>query len=136
MASIQQSLGQYLKGGPKQIESVELLCPMANIDDEWIWAKADKKDWDLVIEEAGRTCKILAIRQPRLPKRQQPATSVEGSFTRGPVVLVYGTTKGAVTEWYPRISNQDKEWPPRLSETINRPVSYKVSENFIYYTVT
>lgn len=124
MSSIQQSLGQYLKGGPKRIDSVEMLCPMFNIDDEWIWAKADKKDWDLIIEEVGRTRKILAIRQP---KGLQSATISDSSFARGPVVLVYGKTDRGLTQWSHTHSNQNKDWPPAYHQTINRPVSYKVS---------
>ncbi|KAF8196154.1 hypothetical protein BJ912DRAFT_128573 [Pholiota molesta] len=115
MATIKQSLGQYLKGGPTMIDAVELLCPMLDMDDEWAWAKADKKDWDLIIEEVERTRKTLGIRQPK-----------DVGFTRGPVVLAYGEPHLGLTQWTSTPSaDESKKWPRPGYATIDRPRSYK-----------
>jgi hypothetical protein len=121
MATIKQSLGQHLKGGPNMIDSVELLGPMLDMDDEWVWAEADKKDWDLIIGEVGRTCKTLVICQPK-----------DVGLIRGHVVLAYSEPHLGLTQWTSTPSaDESKKWPRPGYVSINRPRSYKVSGNLI-----
>jgi hypothetical protein len=99
MAAIKQSLGQYLKGGPNMIDAVELLCPMLDMDNEWVWAEADQKDWDLLIEEVGRTRKTLGIRQSKdvgQGKCACPCVPVRG--VRGCAGLRSGVCAGSVID--------------------------------------
>jgi hypothetical protein len=114
MSSLQQSLGRYLNDGPETIDSVDILCPMLNIDNEWIWAEADKKDWDRVIQELQRTRKMLAIRER---KASRSAPELDRPFYKGPVFLTYGEKIDGLTKW---TTNNSAIY-------IDRPASFKVS---------
>ncbi|KAF8196176.1 hypothetical protein BJ912DRAFT_956657 [Pholiota molesta] len=113
IAAVERNLGEHLPGG--KADSMAIFCQMLNSDNEWIWAKADREDWDLVRERLLVTGKALGL--GHIGRAATPA------FIRGPVTLAYRTSGTA--KWFQIASNVE----------IPRPRSYLEARDLIVSSV-
>ena len=125
MGAIKETLGQYLHGGPGEINFVDILCPMLNIDDEWVWAESNKKDWNLMIDELLQTRKVLGVRHRNVSFQWRTKMDDMADFVRGPLMLTHGKIVGGHFKWtdIPKNVNWQND-----RTVINRPASYEVSD--------
>jgi hypothetical protein len=82
MKAIERNLGERLPSG--KADRIDIFCRMLNSQDEWIWAKADRADWDIVRAELALTAKPLGIRvQSYLNAVIRPP------FVKGQMIVAY-----------------------------------------------
>lgn len=98
---------------------MDILCQMLNDQKNWIWAKADPADWDIVREELALTGKSLGVRQQHHVQVQRNAATPR-PFIGGPITLMQRreAKDGNPTGWY-------------VVCLIERPRSFRVSCNLV-----
>lgn len=119
ITAIEHSLGEYLPGG--KADAIDIFCQMLSRSNEWIWAKADGADWDLVREHLRLSQNALGIR-PQNDVRHSIVT--KPLFIKGPITLTFGERNAVSTsKWTPVAAN--------LNTQMDRPESYQVSCNIV-----
>ncbi|KAF8162234.1 hypothetical protein BJ912DRAFT_935575 [Pholiota molesta] len=94
MKAIERNLGECLPSG--KADRVDILCRMLNSQGEWIWAKADRADWNIVRAELALTAKPLGIRN-RLQSYLNAV--IRPPFVKGRMIVAYGEMGGGIMTW-------------------------------------
>lgn len=93
---------------------------MLNSQDEWIWAKADRADWDVVRAELALTAKPLGICLQNYNAATRPP------FVKGSIIVAYGEMRGGAMGWTSVTGSEANN-----TRWITRPGSYLVSHNLV-----
>ncbi|KAF9474270.1 hypothetical protein BDN70DRAFT_924711 [Pholiota conissans] len=105
ITSIREAFKEYLRSKPGQDECIDIYMPMLNLQGKSVFARADKKHWNLIVPKLRKSA--LGLREVNVP------CSGVATFFDGLLWLAHGKRENGCTSW------------AKFNSRIDRPHSYQ-----------